>query len=208
MRKTLLAGVALVAVSASALANPTNFYVGIEGGYRMSDFDVKIPAYVPPAGDFGVQPGGFVWGGFAAMTYDMGDMVEIGFQIEGQEVDYTGSNPTGVGAELYFVRENYNLALSFLAMVDVDAGTKGYASVGYGIAQADASYSTAPGLWRTADFSGLVASVGFTRDISNGLFLRGQYRYSELGSDVVVHAGPSSIDMSAHDFTMGLGLAL
>lgn len=213
MRKLLLAGVALAVVSMPAMSNPTNFYVGLEGGYRMSDFDVKIPAY-GAAGDFGVQPGGFVWGGFAAMTYDLGPSVEFGFQIEGQDVTHSATNPSGGTGGLYQVTENYNLGLSAIVLVDLDPGTKAYVSGGYGIAQADAAFGVAPAQSRTADFSGLIAAVGFTRDIHNGIFMRAQYRYSELGSDSVVHNLPvipavvgSSIDMSSHDFSVGLGLA-
>jgi opacity protein-like surface antigen len=209
MRGLIAAGMALaVGASLSAVqAKATNFYVGVEGGYRMSDFDVKIPAYAPPAGDFGVQPNGFMWGGFAAMTYDLGDKIEFGFQIEGFDFEATSSNPTGLGAEQYFVRENYNLALSAIVMVDLDTGLKGFVSAGYGLSQADAIYSTTPGLWRTADFAGLVAGIGITKDISNNFFFRAQYRYSDLGSDTVVHVGGSSLDMTSHDVTAGVGLS-
>lgn len=209
MRKFLLGAVALAAISAPVMANPTNFYVGVSGGYRMSDFDIRIPAYVLPAGDFGLQPNGFQWGGFAAMTYDMGDSVEIGFQLEANDFSGSSNNPTGGGGgEQMFVTENYNLALSFLAMVDVDPGTKVFASVGYGMSQADFSLSSLPGVSRTGDFKGLVAGAGFTRDISNGLFFRAQYRYSDLGSDSVAFAGPVAIETAeSHDFSAGLGLS-
>lgn len=210
MRGLVLAGVALAAVSVSApsMAAATNFYAGLSGGYRMSDFDIRIPAYVLPAGDFGLQPNGFQWGAFGAMTYDMGDMVEIGFQIEGNDFSGNSENPTGgVAGERMFVTENYNLALSFLTMIKVDTGTKAFASVGYGLSQADFSLSSLPGVSRTGDFSGLVAGVGFTRDISNGLFFRAQYRYSDLGGDVVTFAGAAVINTSeSHDFSAGIGI--
>lgn len=208
MRKALLAGVALVAASVPALANPTNFYAGVSGGYRMSDFDVRIPAYALPAGDFGLQPNGFQWGVFGAMTYDLGDMVEIGLQLEGNDFAGNANNPTGgAGGETLFVTENYNASLSFLTMIKVDAGTKVFASVGYGLSQADFSLSNLAGVSRTGDFKGLVAGVGFTRDISNGLFFRAQYRYSDLGSDVITFAGPFLIESAeSHDFSAGIGL--
>jgi opacity protein-like surface antigen len=83
-----------------------------------------------------------------------------------------------------------------------------FAQVGYGLSQADFTLSTLPGVSRTGDFKGLVAGAGFTRDISNGLFFRASYRYSDVGSDTLVFAGPVAVQSAeSHDFSAGFGLA-
>lgn len=167
-------------------------YVGVVGGYGFAGRAKDTT--------FGnsMNTDGFVGGGFAGYNYDTGTGIVAG--IEG-DLGYSGVKGSNAGTE-------------------VKSGLDGSirARLGYTVTPTILLYGTAGGAGRNVSVTeggvkdsntalGWTAGVGADVKITQNIFGRAEYRYSDYGSDVYnTGGGARSVDSSDNKILFGVGV--
>jgi outer membrane immunogenic protein len=170
----------------------TGAYVGVQGGYGFSG-----RAEDRTVGNK-INTDGFVGGGFAGYNYDTGMGIVAG--VEG-DLGYSGVKGSNAGTE-------------------VKSGLDGSirARLGYTVTPAVLLYGTAGGAGKNVSVTeggirdkntalGWTAGVGADVKITQQVFGRVEYRYSDYGRDnYTTGSGTRSVDSSDNKIMFGLGV--
>lgn len=168
-------------------------YVGVAGGYAFGG-RAKDTTF-----DNRIGTDGFVGGGFIGYNYDTGMGIVAG--IEG-DLGYNGADGSNAGTE-------------------VKSGLDGSirARLGYTVTPDVLVYGTAGGAGKNVSVTeggvkdentalGWTAGVGTDVKITQNIFGRAEYRYSDYGSDVYnTGSGARSVDTSEHKVLFGVGVS-
>lgn len=184
--------VAPEAMETAPIASWMGPYVGVQGGYGFAGRAKDTT--------FGnsMNTDGFVGGGFAGYNYDTGTGIVAG--IEG-DLGYSGVKGSNAGTE-------------------VKSGLDGSirARLGYTVTPTILLYGTAGGAGRNVSVTeggvkdsntalGWTAGVGADVKITQNIFGRAEYRYSDYGSDVYnTGGGARSVDSSDNKILFGVGV--
>ena len=167
-------------------------YVGVAGGYGFAG-----NADDSTAGN-SIDTDGFVGGGFVGYNYDTGMGIVAG--IEG-DLGYSGVEGSNAGT-------------------DVKSGLDGSirARLGYTVTPQVLVYGTAGGAGKNVSVTeggvkdtntalGWTAGVGADVKITQNIFARAEYRYSDYGSDVYnTGSGARTVDSSDNKVLFGIGV--
>jgi outer membrane immunogenic protein len=168
-------------------------YVGVTGGYGFAGRAKDTT--------FGnsMNTDGFVGGGFAGYNYDFGNNFVAG--VEG-DLGYSGVKGSNAGTEVKSGLDgSIRARLGYAVMPDVLLyGTAGGAGRKVSV--------TEGGVKDTNTALGWTAGVGADVKITQNIFGRAEYRYSDYGSDVYnTGGGARSVDTSDNKIMFGLGVS-
>jgi outer membrane immunogenic protein len=199
MRKYLLAGVALAALSGAASAADmavkapyapppplwswTGFYVGINGGYSTGADDYTQSLVIPPApavtfSSFGsntINPKGGLFGGQIGFNYQTGPVV---WGVEG---DWQWANQHNTACGMFCLVNNVPGVVTAVLGTSVDQKLKSFATVRGRIGWANdgwLAYITAGGAWAKIDETDTIVvapplaaqGASFSNSVSGGVY--------------------------------------
>ncbi len=209
--KTLLVGSGLLAFMAvgavaadmdGAYQNDwSGLYIGLQGGGIIGEGDANIPLY---PSSFGIDPSGFAGGIYAGYDYMMTPGLLLG--LEG---DFSGVSADkkelsgGFGGELYHLKQYWDASIRVRLGMPM-GNMLPYVTGGVAVTRLGTRYI--PGFsWDKKTKAGWTIGAGLEMQITENLTGRLQYRYADYGKANFMHAGPSSVDYSAHIIQAGFG---
>jgi outer membrane immunogenic protein len=166
----------------------TGPYAGVVAGYGWGTFDGG-PAL---GGDIDID--GFQAGGFLGYNFDMGNGFVLGAEVDALWSGLEGANAVPIAGDLDWVA-----TARVRAGVDVGRvliyGTAGVAFGGAELSAGGGSISNT--------HTGWTAGAGADVALSDNMFLRAEYRFTDFGSQSYGPAG--DVDLSSHAVLAGVG---
>ena len=185
--------VAPEAMETAPIASWMGPYVGVQGGYGFAG-NAKDRTF-----DNEIDTDGFVGGGFAGYNYDTGMGIVAG--VEG-DLGYSGVKGSNAGTEVKGGLDgSIRARLGYTVTPDVLVyGTAGGAGKKVSV--------TEGGVKDTNTALGWTAGVGADVKITQNVFARAEYRYSDYGKDTYfTGTGGREVDSKDHKVLFGLGVS-
>lgn len=224
MKKLLLASVALAALSAAPafaadaiIEEPvlpvgfswTGAYIGVQGGYAWGNSHMEFPGVTSDP-----DPDGFLGGVYVGYNAQLSNGIVLGVDADIAWTGIDGSGPVFAGAVVV-------PGQSIEADVDWSGAVR--ARVGYavdrflpyvagGVAFAKVNHQgfVAPGVGvgvQDDTYTGWTIGAGVEYAFTDNLIVRGEYRYSDFGSEnyaAIPLFSAHSLDLDTHDIRIGL----
>lgn len=173
------------------VASWAGFYAGIQGGYSFGETDINstVSNSIDTDGFNGSLFGG--WNGQSGMFV---------YGLEG-DAGYDWADGTNAGAS---VDRGFNGSLRARMGVAATDNILVYATGGGAVAEIDADDGV------TSDSKtmyGWTAGVGADVKLTEKVFARGEYRYTDYGSkDFALSGGATEVDATSNNFLLGIGM--
>ncbi len=173
------------------LATWTGGYAGVSLGYAFSgDSDIGVPL------DNSIGTDGFLLGGFAGYNWQVGNIVagaeaDVGYSWEdGSNAGY--SSESGAEGSLR-ARLGYVVSPNILLYATAGGAAKSLEVSGGGLSDKNTMV-------------GWTAGAGADMMVTENIFGRVEYRYTDFGSDTFdIGGGPADVDAKNHRINFGLG---
>lgn len=144
----------------------------------------------------GIDTDGFVGGAFGGYNFQSGQFV---YGLEG-DINYNGGKGEAAGVE---ARSKVDGSIRARAGVAVTDDVLVYATAG-GAAE-KLRVTDAAGVRDTQTMLGYTVGAGVDARLTEQVFARGEYRYTDYGSESFNLTAPTSVDSSNHRVTLGVG---
>lgn len=215
MKKLLLAlSLSLLASSAFAAdaiipeAAPvfswTGGYIGLQAGYAWGNGNID---QISGPGFVDTDPNGFLGGVYAGYNYQMSNNIVIGAELDVVYANVDGSGPIflapGVPSGFDATEElNWSGAARLRLGYAVDRFLPYIAG---GVAFGDVDNSSSAGGPSFGDtFTGWTIGVGLDYAMTDNLLLRGEYRYTDFGSESFGGLIDADVDLKTNEVRLGI----
>ena len=167
----------------------TGFYIGAGAGFNVLSTNDVIPAY---PSNFTMSSTGFAIGGKVGYNYQMPSNIVVGLEAAGIATFNNSSHLTGLGGELYTVKQNFQgdvvarLGYAFDRFMPYIKGGVAFANLN------DLHYSTGFGS-KSATFTGWTVGAGLDYALTDNWIIGLDYAYSAYPRKRFVYAGPNTL---------------
>jgi outer membrane immunogenic protein len=226
--KKLLLGLSLSLLSCSAFAadavvdevvvvdqafNWSGMYIGAAVGYGWSDPEVSFDAFPNASVEYDLD--GFVGGIYAGYNYQMPNNIVVGVEADINYSDIDGDGDALQGGVV-------NPGFGGTARIEWQGSVRGrigyafdrilpYFTVGVAFGEIEENFFNVP-TTATATFSdtftGWTAGGGLEYAVTDKIMLRGEYRYTDFGSEdfpeVFPYTDPHELEVETHDVRFGV----
>jgi len=167
-------------------------YAGIMGGYSFGDTDINFPA-----GTNSIDTDGFNGSLFGGWNGQSGMFV---YGLEG-DVGYDWADGSNAGSS---TERGFNGSLRARMGVAATDNILVYGTAGGAVARIEAS----DGIVSDSNtMYGWTAGVGADVKLTERVFARGEYRYTDYGSsDFALSGGATEVDAKSNNFLLGIGM--
>jgi len=205
---SLLASSAYAADAIIAEAAPvfswTGGYIGLQAGYAWGNGNVD---QIGGPGFIDTDPDGFLGGVYAGYNYQMSNNIVIGAELDVVYANVDGSGqiflapgvPTGVTATEEL---NWSGAARLRLGYAADRFLP-YIAGGVAFGDIDISNDSGPGSFGDT-FTGWTIGVGLDYAMTDNLLLRGEYRYTDFGSDSFEDPVDADVDLKTNEVRFGI----